>query len=281
MPYIPGNGKIQDVYHSTNVFANNVPVALWNPPGASASFSGDIAVVAVPAISINANALAEAASLTSVAMPSNDVAQGAIESDYQGTPSSEVTASTGTVSTAVSTDFVAWMAARIEEGKKGMWTRQSPPAGKGPAVSPGNPNITGIWSSIGLNYYASNDQTAWCMGFVNFALKQNGYCWCPEASAIAIKNKPQKWNATQVDITQGQPGDIALWNYNGQNHVNIVYTADNGKYTFCGGNQNGKSVSNNPQNSCVSQSWPGGYKPPGDGSLVGLWRPSKTAPPDA
>lgn len=30
MPYIPGSGRISDVYHSDNVFANFIPVALWN-----------------------------------------------------------------------------------------------------------------------------------------------------------------------------------------------------------------------------------------------------------
>lgn len=32
MPYIPGIPGIDDVYHSPNVFANFVPIALWNDP---------------------------------------------------------------------------------------------------------------------------------------------------------------------------------------------------------------------------------------------------------
>ena len=32
MPYIPGSGTIDDVYHSGNVFANFVNIALWNDP---------------------------------------------------------------------------------------------------------------------------------------------------------------------------------------------------------------------------------------------------------
>jgi hypothetical protein len=32
MPYIPGGGRISDVYRSGNVYANNVPVALWLSP---------------------------------------------------------------------------------------------------------------------------------------------------------------------------------------------------------------------------------------------------------
>lgn len=32
MPYIPGSGRLSDVYHSENVFANFIPVATWNDP---------------------------------------------------------------------------------------------------------------------------------------------------------------------------------------------------------------------------------------------------------
>jgi len=38
MPYIPGGGRIEDVFHSGNVFANNVQIALWLPPGNSDAF---------------------------------------------------------------------------------------------------------------------------------------------------------------------------------------------------------------------------------------------------
>lgn len=43
MPYIPGTGRIQDVYHSPNVFANGVEIALWNDPqGTEAFISAEI-----------------------------------------------------------------------------------------------------------------------------------------------------------------------------------------------------------------------------------------------
>jgi hypothetical protein len=38
MPYIPGTGRITDVYHSGNVFANGVQIALWLPPSNSDAF---------------------------------------------------------------------------------------------------------------------------------------------------------------------------------------------------------------------------------------------------
>jgi hypothetical protein len=283
MPYEPGavaHGvtHIADVYKSGNVYANNVKVALWMPPGKSEAFALDPVVAQASAADVITAAINEAEALAAnpPSVPATSIEQGAVEAGYQGTPTAEVTTATGVITTAVSTDFVGWMTARIDEAKRGMWTRVSKPAPAAPASkAESNQNLMGIWSSIGLNYYANHDQTAWCMGFVNFALKQNGYVWCKEASSWAIRNKPEKWNATSVPLNQGQPGDIALWNYG---HVNFIYTANNGKYTFCGGNQGGKSVTNNPVNSTVSQSWPSGYKVPGDGTLIGLWRPSKVAP---
>jgi hypothetical protein len=283
MPYQPGavvHGvtHIADVYKSGNVYVNNVKVALWMPPGKSEAFALDPVVAQASAADVINAAINEAEALAAnpPSVPATSIEQGAVEAGYQGTPTAEVTTATGVITTAVSTDFVGWMTARIDEAKRGMWTRVSKPAPAAPASkAESNQNLMGIWSSIGLNYYANHDQTAWCMGFVNFALKQNGYVWCKEASSWAIRNKPEKWNATSVPLNQGQPGDIALWNYG---HVNFIYTANNGKYTFCGGNQGGKSVTNNPVNSTVSQSWPSGYKVPGDGTLIGLWRPSKVAP---
>lgn len=51
MPYVPGGGKIDDVYHSTNVYANNVLVALWNPPAGSGAYSYN---AIVPSVEITA-----------------------------------------------------------------------------------------------------------------------------------------------------------------------------------------------------------------------------------
>lgn len=48
MPYIPGQGRIQDVYHSPNVFVNNVEIALWKENADTAAF---IAGLLVPSVS--------------------------------------------------------------------------------------------------------------------------------------------------------------------------------------------------------------------------------------
>lgn len=47
MPYIPGGGRISDVYRSNNVYANSVPVALWLAPGGSGAFSYSASVTPI------------------------------------------------------------------------------------------------------------------------------------------------------------------------------------------------------------------------------------------
>jgi predicted chitinase len=136
-----------------------------------------------------------------------------------------------------------------------------------------NPNITRIWADLGYPTSGmwATDQTAWCMGFVNWTLKQCGYRYVQTASAKEIGNNPQRWGATKVSIEDAQPGDIVLWNFS---HVNFVYTARDGKLTFVGGNQGGKSKDNNPSSGDVTNSWAGGWSQ-NRGGIVAIYRPSR------
>lgn len=59
MPYIPGSGRIQDVYNSPNVYANNVLIALWQPPGGTGAFSFSGVVPSVEITSIEATYVQE------------------------------------------------------------------------------------------------------------------------------------------------------------------------------------------------------------------------------
>jgi hypothetical protein len=115
------------------------------------------------------------------------------------------------------------------------------------------------------------------MGFVNWVLKRTGYRYVQTAASIDIQKRATAYGAAKIPLNQGQPGDVALWSYG---HVNFIYTANNGRYTFIGGNQSSREQNNNnPSSGSVTKSWPSGYAPPGDRSLVGLWRPVQTAPP--
>jgi hypothetical protein len=280
MPYVPGAGvhgvvHVADVYRSGNVFANNVPVALWLSPGSSAAFAGvDIDI----AVNIPPNAETEIAQQTETLVAAQVAAPTAPNQFYKAeavadgvkgnyAPVDDQTVSTGTVSTATNAaDIVTFLQRTMEEAGRGMW-RETGQAG---GVS--NPNIVGIWKSIG--YPSSgpwvSDQTAWCMGFINFGLKCSGYKYVQTASAAAITTSPERWGAVQVPKDQAQPGDIAFWSYR---HVNFVYTANNGKFSFVGGNQSPKA-SNNPNDGDVTNSWPGGTTA-SNPTWVSCWRITK------
>jgi hypothetical protein len=139
--------------------------------------------------------------------------------------------------------------------------------------NPSNPNITRIWADLGYKGKMwETDQTAWCMGFVNWTLKQCGYRYVQTASAKEIGANPQRWGATKVSIADAQPGDIVLWSYS---HVNFVYTANNGKLSFVGGNQSPVNKGNNPNDGDVTNSWASGWTS-SRGNIVGIFRPSKS-----
>ena len=137
-----------------------------------------------------------------------------------------------------------------------------------------NQNIVRIWIDLGYpnQSYWRSDQTPWCMGFVAWTLKQCGYRYYQTASSWAIRDATAKFGATKVSPSEAQGGDIVLWDFG---HVNFVYTAQNGKLSFVGGNQGGKSRDNNPNSGDVTVSWPSGWTQ-ARGGIVGIWRPSKS-----
>jgi len=283
MPYVPGGTsqgnsglvEVSDVYHSPNVFANNVAMALWQTPGESASYAG---VSVSPSIqipqqiqdAINSSSAAYVASQTGQPNQyySATAAEGGVKGNYAGTPD-DASTGTGLIATDASfSDIVPWMQKTYEEAQRGMW-RETGQGGK-----PSNPNITGIWKTLGIGTTGAwtTDQTAWCMGFVNFGLKASGYKYVQTASAAAITQTPGRWGAVQVPKEQAQPGDIAFWSYR---HVNFVYEKKGAGFTFFGGNQTPKGGSNNPDDGDATISYPGGT-PASNSNWVSCWRPSKT-----
>jgi hypothetical protein len=154
----------------------------------------------------------------------------------------------------------------LAEAATGAW-RETGQNGK-----PSNPNILGIWKTLGYpssGIWAS-DQTAWCAGFVNFALKESGLPYAKEAGARAMIPKGKSLGFTDVNIADMQPGDIVLWNFG---HVNFCYTASGGKFSFVGGNQTPQGASkSNPNDGAVTHSWPTGWTP-SRGGIAAVIRP--------
>jgi uncharacterized Zn-binding protein involved in type VI secretion len=191
-----------------------------------------------------------------------------VKADYSGT-ADDASTDPGIVTPGQYSDIISFLQQKLSEAAQGKW-RES---GQGGHAS--NPNIIGIWSDLGFPGANSSpwntDQTAWCMGFVNYALKASGYKWVPTASAQAITQNPGRWNATQIPKEQAQPGDIAFWSYR---HVNFVYEKKGAGFTFVGGNQTPKGGSNNPDDGDITISYPGGTSS-SNANWVSCWRPNK------
>ena len=280
MPYIQGAGTIDDVYHSPNVFANNVQIALWLSPGDSGAFQGVAIDASVefpnPAKIVTATTIINNYVANPSAYQNNQAAYNGVKAQYPGTVDDGMTQSTSTgliaeasTSTGYS-DIIPALNSILEEAKRGMW-RESGQKGR-----PSNPNILKIWQSLGYPNSSpwTTDQTPWCMGFVQYVLKLTGYRYVQTAWAYTIRDAPSKWNATQVRKEQAQPGDIALWSFG---HVNFVYQNSGGRLSFVGGNQTPTSgKNNNPDDGDVTISWPGPACSPSNNTLIGCWRPSKT-----
>lgn len=89
--------------------------------------------------------------------------------------------------------------------------------------APSNPKIINIWKELGMpqNGIWLSDQTAWCAGFVQYALKQSGMKWIPEAGAKNTIVRAANFGATKVaSMDDAQPGDIVCWSFS---HVAFVY----------------------------------------------------------
>lgn len=271
---------------SPTVFVGGIPLARITDSADAGSiisgsgnvFCGDSGLFAgavdAPPAELNQKAVAQVKGTTDsyIANPyaySNPrAAANGVKQSYAPVPA-EVSTGTVTPSEAAGNEIVPFLTTILSEAGSGQWRET------GQGGNPSNTNITRIWKELG--FPTSNpwttDQTAWCMGFLNWVLKRTGYRWAQEAGSRALKNKPERWNATEVPISEAQPGDLVLWNFG---HVNFVYAVNNGKLTFCGGNQAPTSgTNNNPNDGDVTLSWPSGWTP-SRGGIVGIWRPSKT-----
>ncbi len=144
-------------------------------------------------------------------------------------------------------------------------------------VNPSNGNIIGIWSELGFpdTAYWKTDQTPWCAGFCNWVLKRTGYKYMQSARAYDFRDKTSIYGGVPVPLTDGQPGDIVVWNYS---HVNFIYSSPSpGVYTFVGGNQSDKAsaTNNNPSGGTITNSWKNGWTQ-SNGRISGIFRPVRS-----
>jgi predicted chitinase len=188
-------------------------------------------------------------------------------------------------------DLVAFLKKQEQLGKEGYWTERAMSSGR---VEDSNPNIIAIWKDIGLfgpiittpvagksGYSAGGDQTAWCMAFATWCLKQTGHKWVKTASAADATNQMAKFGFTKV-TDKPQNGDVMHIKFQGGgNHVAFVWDVrPDGKFSMLGGNQGGSSSGNNPSGGQVKASFNGlvtmsGYSGKGAFDVIGIYRPFK------
>lgn len=266
---------------SSTVYANGIlicregdPASCGHPATGSGNvFSGTFASFVIPPVviapatqaAIDRQTSAYVANPNAYKVESNNQ----VKENFPGTPQGATGESLIDTDVVLASDIPSLLSQNLDEAAKKLWDET------GMGGRPSNSKITNIWKELGYPQTGAwlSDQTAWCMGYVNWVLKRCGYRFVQTAASIDIRNKAEAYKAISIPLNQGQPGDIALWSYG---HVNFVYTASSGRYTFVGGNQSveARPGDNNPTKGSVTIGWPGGL-PVGNKTLVGLWRPVK------
>lgn len=260
------------------------PHGRFNIPGSpaiSALFKyADDDVVAIPDNEQKAAlAIAQTAILTPEKFNSPINNEGGIKTNVAPTPIASG-GSTKQVAGAAG-DIQAFLSQCLSEASQGSW-RESGQNGKA-----SNPNIVGIWPYIGVTKNPptgawATDQTAWCMGFVQFTLKNCGYKYYTTAGASQIADPKCGTSLVTSDInevaTKGQPGDIFLYGRSGgSGHVCFLYQLESPSGGFVGwsqvgGNQSPKGV-HSDNDGDVTKSRPSMTY--AQANFKGLYRPSK------
>ena len=254
---------------SPNVWANEgyVPPIIISPAAAAA-----INAVIQEAISNPPDVGA-----TGGAQSNGTIAENQVPQRYEGAPAAGVD-DLGTTtplvdasaanSTAAANGIPGFLTQLLDEAATNAWDE---------TVNPSNGNIIGIWKELGFpdTSYWKTDQTPWCAGFCNWVLKRTGYKYMQSARAYDFRDKTSVYGGVPVPLSDGQPGDIVVWNYS---HVNFIYTVPSpGVYTFVGGNQSDKAsaANNNPSGGSITNSWRGGWRS-SNGRISGIFRPVRS-----
>jgi uncharacterized protein (TIGR02594 family) len=247
MPYVPGGGpqatagspEVLDVYHSTNVFVNSVPVALWQPPQASAA-------VALPEINSVALSTEQLEAITLSAAAANSDAEkevglaGVGEVPHEGPlvqTSTSAEAAAGDVSTSTTSTFVVStstgelfvdLARTIDtclaEAKQGAWKETG-----------SNSRILACYSAVGVKQ--ASDSVPWCAAFAGSSLKNAGAPALKTLSSLAYRGY-----GTPVplqDKSKWRLNDVVVFSRSGGGHIGFFrgYNPSSGSVLIAGGNQ--------------------------------------------
>lgn len=234
MPYIPGSGRISDVYRSGNVYINSVPVALWLAPGASAS-------VSLPELNLITLSPEQEEAITTSAAAANSEAEAEVGLSGVGevpqvgpvdrvSTNAEIateTSATTTATTATGTVFID-LARNIDlclsEAKQNLWKETGSTA-----------RILAAYKAVGFNL--ASDSTPWCAAFAGSVLKNVGVRSLKTLSSLAYQNFGTSVPVT--DKTKWRLNDIVIFSRSGGGHIGFFrgYNKANGSVLIAGGNQ--------------------------------------------
>lgn len=247
MPYVPGGtsqgesglAEVADVYHSPNVFVNNVPVALWlaAQPGSVPSLPE---VNRVSLSLAQQEAIAESAAKATTEAEKEVGLSGRGEVPQEGPltltssasqsasgESGESTTSTFEISTTSSGIFVD-LARNIDgclsEAKSGAWKETG-----------SNAKIVNCYKTVGFN--VSGDSTPWCAAFAGTMLKGAGAPAFKTLSSLAYAKYGEQ--VPLDDKSKWRLNDVVVFSRAGGGHVGFFrgYNPATGSVLICGGNQ--------------------------------------------
>lgn len=221
MPYQTGNGpRILDVFYSPNVYANNVPIALWLAPIPSP-------VVALPEAEIRALTPTETAGVFTSAAVATSAEEA--ESGLQGVGEVPQEGPVETVAAIPNTgnlylDLSRNIDLALSEARSGSWKENG-----------ANTRILACYKSVGFSL--SNDSTPWCAAFAGSILKKVGVSSLKSLSSLAYRGFGTSIPVN--DKTKWRLNDIVIFTRNGGGHIGFFrgYNPANGSILVAGGNQ--------------------------------------------
>ena len=248
MPYVPGGTsqgnsglvEVADVYHSENVFANSVPVALWLAPGATGSLSmQERVIVSLSQTQLEAITASQAQAANdpnaaevglsnkgevphegplTLTQSNSAIAAGSVE---------ESTTSTFTISTSTTglfADIAKIIDTSLSEAKSGSWKETG-----------SNPKIVNCYKTVGFN--VSGDSTPWCAAFTGYVLKSAGAPAFKTLSSLAYSKYGE--SVSLSDKGKWRLNDIVVFSRQGGGHVGFFrgYNPSTGSVLIAGGNQ--------------------------------------------
>jgi len=223
MPFIPGRSGISDVYSSTNVFANNVPVALYLAPLPSAN-SAAPEPVQVNISFEQEQALADSAAAASSPEEREVGLAGKGEVPQEGPLEIATPDPRGPLSSDLFTAIGQTLDSCLGEAKQGKWKEN----GK-------NPLIVACYNSVGFKL--STDSTPWCAAFAGNILKRAGAPALKTLSSLA-------YSSYGTDVPISDPSrfrlnDIVIFTRQGGGHIGFFrgYNPSTGSILVLGGNQ--------------------------------------------